>query len=156
MAEKRSRAAWIAVLLALVALAAVVVTLCVRGCRRGPEGDDRTKDPEYTNELKDIIEARKPLVKARNETVSGMKALIAKARAALPAGASDEEVKAELDGHPKKYPEWKGLYEQVLRDNAAIEGNLKDAQSRVRARIMKEHGPGAKSQKAAPGAKKNN
>ncbi len=151
MAEKRSRAAWIAVLLALAALAAVVVALCVRGCRRGPDGYDRTKDPEYVNELKGVIEARKPLVKARNETVSAMKALIAKARAALPAGASDEDVKAELEGHPEKYPEWKGLYEQVLRDNAAIEGSLKDAQSRVRARIMKELGPQAKpSDTAAP------
>jgi hypothetical protein len=103
------------------------------------------------NELKGVIEARKPLVKARNETVSAMKALIAKARAALPAGASDEDVKAELEGHPEKYPEWKGLYEQVLRDNAAIEGSLKDAQSRVRARIMKELGPQAKpSDTAAP------
>jgi len=156
MAEKRSRAAWIAVLLALVALAAVVVTLCVRGCRRGPAGDDRTKDSAYAQELKDVLEARKPLVKARNQTASEMKDVIAKARAALPAGATDEEVKAELDGHPEKYPGWKGLSEQILRDNAAIEGSLKDAQSRVRARIMKEQGPGAKSQKAAPGAKKNN
>ena len=61
MAEKRSRAAWIAVLLALAALAAVVVTLCVRGCRRGPADDDRTKDPAYAQELKDVLEARKPM-----------------------------------------------------------------------------------------------
>ena len=162
MAGKSSRAAWIAVLLALAVVAAVVVTLCVRGCRRGegpgrgPEGYDRTEDPEYANELKGVIEARKPLVKARNQTVSTMKDVIAKARAALPAGASDEEVKAELEGHPEKYPEWKGLSEQILRDNAAIEDSLKDAQSRVRARIMKEQGSQAKSQKAAPGGKKNN
>ena len=150
MAGKLSRAAWIAVALAMVVLA-VVVVLCVRGCRGGAADDDRTQDPAYTQELKDVLEARKPLVKARNETVSAMKALIAKARAALPAGASDEDVKAELEGHPKKYPEWKGLYEQVLRDNAAIEGSLKDAQSRVRARIMKELGPQAKpSDTAAP------
>ena len=156
MAEKPSRTAWFAVLLALAALAVIVVTLCVRGCRRGPAGYDRTKDPEYANELKTVLEARKPLVKARNQTVAEMKDVIAKARAALPAGASDEEVKAELDGHPEKYPEWKGLSEQILRDNAAIEGSLKDAQSRIRARIMKELGPGAKPQKAAPGGKKNN
>ena len=155
MAGKLSRAAWIAVALAVVVLA-VVVALCVRGRRGGSEGYDRTKDPAYVQELTDVIEARKPLVKARNETVSGMKALIAKARAALPAGATDEEVKAELDGHPEKYPEWKELSEKIVQDNAAIEGSLKDAQSRIRARIMKELGPGAKPQKAAPGGKKNN
>ena len=155
MAGKLSRTAWIAVALAMVVLA-VVVVLCVRGCRGGSEGYDRTKDPAYVQELKDVLEARKPLVKARNQTVSEMKDVIAKARAALPAGASDEEVKAELDGHPEKYPEWKGLSEKIVRDNAAIEGSLKDAQSRIRARIMKELGPGAKPQQAAPGGKKNN
>ena len=155
MAGKLSRVAWIAVALAMVVLA-VVVALCVRGCRGGSEGYDRTQDPAYVQELKDVIEARKALVKARNETVSEMKDVIAKARAALPADATDEDVKAELDGHPEKYPEWKGLSEQILRDNAAIEDSLKDAQSRVRARIMKELGPRAKPQKVAPGGKKNN
>ena len=156
MAGKLSRAAWLAVALAMAVLA-VVVALCVRGCRGGSEGYDRTQDPAYAQELKDVLEARKPLVKARNETVSGMKALIAKARAALPAGATDEDVKAELEGHPEKYPEWKGLSEQILRDNAAIEGNLKDAQSRVRARIMKELGPQSKPPvSAAAGGKKTN
>jgi len=155
MAGKLSRTAWIAVALAVVVLA-VVVALCVRGCRRGPAPYDRTQDPAYTQELKDVLEARKPLVKARNQTVSEMKDVIAKARAALPAGATDEDVKAELDGHPEKYPEWKGLSEQILRDNAAIEDSLKDAQSRVRARIMKELGPRAKPQQAAAGDKKNN
>jgi len=155
MAGKLSRTAWIAVALAVVVLA-VVVALCVRGCRRGPAPYDRTQDPAYTQELKDVLEARKPLVKARNQTVSEMKDVIAKARAALPAGATDEDVKAELDGHPEKYPEWKGLSEQILRDNAAIEDSLKDAQSRVRARIMKELGPRAKPQQAAAGGQKNN
>ena len=156
MAGKLSRFAWIAIALALAALA-VVVALCVRGRRSGSEGYDRTQDPAYAQELKDVIEARKALVKARNETVSEMKDVIAKARAALPAGASDEDVKAELDGHPEKYPEWKGLSEQILRDNAAIEDSLKDAQSRVRARVMKELGPQAKPPvSAAAGGKKNN
>ena len=154
MAGKLSRAVWIAVALALAVLA-VVVALCVRG-RRSAQQYDRTQDPAYTHELKDVLEARKPLVKARNQTVSEMKDVIAKARAALPAGASDEEVKAELDGHPEKYPEWKGISEKIVQDNAAIEGSLKDAQSRIRARIMKELGPGAKPQNAAPGGKKNN
>ena len=155
MAGKLSRAAWIAVALTVVVLA-VVVALCVRGRRRGPAPYDRTQDPAYAHELKDVMEARKPLVKARNQTVSEMRALIAKARAALPADATDEAVKAELDGHPEKYPEWKGLSEQILRDNAAIEGSLKDAQSRIRARIMKELGPRAQQQKAAAGGPKNN
>ena len=152
MAVKLSRAAWIAVALALAVLA-VVLVLCVRRCRTGY---DRTKDDVYRQELQDVMESRKPLVRARNKTVSDMKAVIAKARASLPADATDEDVKAELDGHPEKYPEWKGLSEQIAKDNAAIEGSLKDAQSRVRARIMKELGPHAKPPVAAPGGKKKN
>lgn len=156
MAEKTSRFALIAVIVVLL-VAGLVAVLCVRGCRKeqpSPPKYDRTKDPAYRQELLDIQKNRKPLVKARNETVSEMEALIAKARAALPAGATDEEVKAELDGHPEKYPEWKGLYEKIVKENTAIEGSLKDAQSRVRARILKELGPRAKPQKPAGAGKK--
>ena len=150
MAAKFSRFAWIAVLAALLA-AGLAVVLCIRGCAGDvvDQGYDRTKDPAYRQELLDIQNNRKPLVKARNETVSEMEAVIAKARAALPNGATDEEVKAELDGHPEKYPDWKSLNEKIAKDNAAIEDSLKDAQSRVRARILKELGPGAKPQKPA-------
>ena len=154
MAEKTSRFALIAVI-AVLLVAGLVAVLCVRGCRKEPPPPtyDRTKDPAYRQELKDVMNARKPLVKARNETVSEMEAVIAKARAALPAGATDEEVKAELDGNPEKYPEWKSLNEKIAKDNAAIEDSLKDAQSRVRARIMKEIGPNAKPSGPAATAK---
>ena len=145
MAKRSSIIAWIA----LAALAAVaVVLLWLRGCSR-PAEDDRTKDSAYIQSLKDVREAQKPLVRARNQTVSEMEEVIARARQALPDGATDEAVKAELDGHPEKYPEWKGLNERIAADNAAIEGNLKDAQARVRARIMKQLGHGAKPHAAA-------
>ena len=152
MATKLSRFAWIAVIAALLATGLQIV-LCMRGCAGRPAspGYERTKDPAYGQELKDVMKARKPLVKARSETVSEMEAVIAKARAALPQGATDEEVKAELDGNPEKYPEWKGLNEKIAKDNAAIEDSLKDAQSRVRARILKELGPRAKPKPASAG-----
>ena len=150
MAETRSRFV-VAAVLAALAVAVLVVVLCLRGCKASTQRPtyDRTKDAAYREELKGVLDARKSLVKARHETVSEMESVIAKARAALPAGATDEEVKAELDGHPDKYPEWKGLNEKIAKDNKAIEDSLKDAQSRVRARILKELGPGAKLQKPA-------
>lgn len=142
--------AWVPVLIILL-VAGLIALLCIRGCGKGetPPAYDRTKDETYRQELKDVIANRKPLVKARNETVSEMEAVIAKARAALPAGATDDEVKAELEGHPEKYPEWKSLNEKIAKDNKAIEDSLKDAQSRVRARLMKELGPKAMPQKPA-------
>ncbi len=156
MAARISRFALIALIVGLL-VAGLAVLSCIRGCKTSPQtpGYDRTKDETYRHELKDVMKARKPLVKARNETVSEMEAVIAKARAALPAGATDEEVKAELDGHPEKYPDWKSLTEKIVKDNAAIEDSLKDAQSRVRARILKELGPGAKPQKPASAGVKN-
>ena len=39
--------------------------------------------------------------------------------------------------------------EKIAKDNKAIEDSLKDAQSRVRARLMKELGPKAEPQKPA-------
>ena len=155
MAEKTSRFALIAVIVVLL-VAGLVAVICVRGCRKEQPSPtyDRTKDPAYRQELLDIQKDRNRLVKARQKTVSEMESVIAKARAALPAGATDEEVKAELDGHPEKYPEWKGLNEKIAKDNAAIEGSLKDAQSRVRARILKELGPRAKPQMPAGAGKK--
>ena len=150
MAGESSRFAWIAAFAALLVVG-LAVALCMRGCTGRPEdeGYNRTKDSAYRQELIDIQKERKPLVKARNETVAEMETVIAKARASLPNGATDEEVKAELDGHPEKYPDWKSLNEKIAKDNAAIEGSLKDAQSRVRARILKEIGPRAMPQKPA-------
>ena len=152
MAEMRSRTVWIALALALAA-AAIAVLLCMRGrgkAQTPAPAYDRTADAAYQQELEGIIKDRNGLVKARRQTVSGMEAVIAKAREALPAGATDADVKAELDGHPEKYPEWKDLNEKIAKDNAAIEDSLKDAQSRVRARLMKELGPLAKPHKKAP------
>lgn len=151
MAEMRSRTVWIALALALAA-AAVAVLLCMRGRKAQPSAPayDRTVDSAYQQELEGVIKDRNGLVKARRETASGMEAVIAKARQALPAGATDADVKAELDGHPEKYPEWKDLNDKIAKDNAAVEDSLKDAQSRVRARLMKEMGPLAKPQKKAP------
>ncbi len=139
-------------IIALIALAALVAVIVALLCARGGSGkavDDRTKDTAYIQSLKDVREAQKPLVRARHRTVSEMEAVIERARQALPAGATDDAVKAELDGHPDKYPEWKGLNERIAADNAAIEGNLKDAQARVRARILKQLGSGAKPHAAA-------
>ena len=131
-------------IIALAALAAIAAAVYfLRSSGRGG-GDGRTGDPEYAQELKDVMERRKPLVRERNATVARMQAVIDRARAALPPGATDDEVKAELEGHPDKYPEWKGLNEKIAKDNAAVEGSLKEAQARVRARIMREAGYGKK------------
>ena len=151
MAARPSRFVWVA--LAILAAVAVAV-LCVRGCSRGGT-DDRTKDDAYAQELKDVMEARKPLVRARAQTAAEMEAVIARARKALPADATDEAVKAELEGHPDRYPEWKALGTRIAADNAAIEGSLRDAQARVRARIRKQSAAAApKSAPAQAGERK--
>lgn len=152
MKRGASIAAWLALLAAIVA--AVVAIVCVRGCRTRPPKDDRTKDAAYIQSLKDVMKDRKGLVKARNETVAEMQSVIDRARAALPEGATEADIKAELEGHPEKYPEWKALNGRIAADNAAIEASLKEARERVRARILKQKGAGAAQRPPASATKK--
>lgn len=162
MAHRSSRFAWIA--MSALAMSAIAASFCMQGCRkeRQPEKEqmpkaeeqspkyDRTKDAAYQQELLGEIPSNRNMqVKARRQTVADMRAVIAKARAALPEGAADEAVKAELEGNPGKYPEWKALNERIAKDNAAIAEGFKDAQARVRARLVKELGPQARPQNMA-------
>ncbi len=99
---------------------------------------DRSKDKAYQQ---DLVESRKEQQKiaVRNADITmQMQRLIERARKALPAGATDEQVKAELDNNPKKYPAWKALYERSLDNKAKVEKSLADARAKVRERIQRE------------------
>jgi hypothetical protein len=63
-----------------------------------------------------------------------MTALIERTRAALPEGASDEAVKAELD----KSAEWRELEAQNARLIGEIEKTLAQARETVRQRMLAE------------------
>jgi len=106
-------------------LLAVLSTTGLPGCRgekKAPEAgktDTAEKVPlfqqqEFRNELAQKRQERmEQIVIPFNEIRVKLEALVAQARAALPEGASDEQIRTELDGNPEKYPEWSKLFAQA-------------------------------------------
>lgn len=109
------------------------------GCEKKPEVVvQRSQDPVYQKALADTVAQRNRAAGARVKIAQQMEELVARARAALPKDASDEQVKAELEGHPEKYPGWKALSEALLKANAKLDKAAADARDTVRARILQE------------------
>ena len=127
---------------ALTPFAAAVLVLvfaALTGCDDKPKVyTDRQQDPSYQKELKGTVESQKTLAKSQAKIAAQMERLVTRARAALPEGATDDEIRAELDGHPEKYPGWKTLSATFAEVNASMEKELANARSIVRRRIQKE------------------
>ena len=99
-------------------------------------------EEEYYESLAAKRAERLPVVSARAKAVKAMEAIIAEAKNALAAGGkenpSDEELKAEIEGNPEKYPEWKKLYAEVERLNGELAAKLKEARDLARERARRE------------------
>ena len=98
----------------------------------------RTQDAAYTNALRKVQVKRNVIASRRREVVEQMEKLVARARKALPEGATDEQVRNELLNNPRKYPGWNELSRMLREHNASAENELKDARRLVMARIMQE------------------
>ena len=126
-----------------LALAAILAAVC--GCGRDrkpaePEGPavPRAHDAAYQKALRDVQTRRNAIAARRHEVVERMEALAERARKALPEGATEEQVRAELLNNPRKYPGWSGLSRMLREQNARAEQELKDARRLVMTRIMQE------------------
>ena len=127
-----------------IALAAILagVVGCDREQKPAPQprpAVPRTQDASYKKALKDVQVKRNAVASRRREIVEQMEALVARARKALPAGATEEQIRNELLDNPRKYPGWSALSRALREENARAEQELKDARRLVAARIMKEH-----------------
>ena len=129
----------------LAAVSFALVLAVLTGCDGRPEVyAQRKADPSYRKDLEASVAQQKRTNASLATVRSQMDRLEARARAVLPAGATPEQVKAELDANPAKYPGWQTLsarFEQLSRDK---EKELADVRRLVRERIVKE----AKDQKA--------
>ena len=92
----------------------------------------RASDAAYLNRLKDLRNGQKKAASERNDIEKKMELERKRARAALGEKATDEQVLAELESNPVKYPQWKYL---VGSRNAA-EGELKNAREKARTEIV--------------------
>ena len=122
---------------ATVTMMIACVALC--GCERKPEVyTSRGEDPEYRKALEESHARQNATAKTRNRIVTQMEELVARARATLPKDATDEQVKAELESNPGKYPGWKALSAALAKANADLERQMGNVRATVRARILKE------------------
>ncbi len=138
----------------ILPFAAALVAVFAYYALRGKGGEESTVSEEaalqeHYAELKAKRAERIPIANERAKAVKAMEDIIAQARNALAANGvekpTDDELKAEIEGHPEKYPEWKELYAKVERLNSEYSAKLRETQAAVREQ-MKRSGvqvPGA-------------
>lgn len=127
-------------------VALLVCALFAGGCSKESEpvsaAESRMNDPVYVAQLQEVQQERNKIASKNRRTADALQKLVASARANLPAGAKDEAVMAELEGHPEKYPQWKELNVALAAENVAFEENRQRAMRTVRARILQEAAAG--------------
>ena len=114
--------------------------------------DARAKDREYQAELQESIAAQRRKMVPRRNIEKQMAQLREQARQALPAGATEEQVRAELEGNPRKYPAWHELTMAMKSNIAEVQRDQLAAQAALRRRILLEKTKG-RAQGAAPAEK---
>lgn len=146
--KKRAGFAFTAKIVSMLFLCAAAVSGCKRrqpqsvdgleGVSGGGDGPavvtNRMQDPVYRQALDDNRQSQVQKAAVRHAVVGRMERMIAEVRAALPAGADDEAVKAEL----AKRPEWKVLEEENARALAEVEATLAEARESIRRRMEAE------------------
>ena len=154
----------------LVALlgAVLCVCACLVGCERkdathsAPPASEakpaatsvvsRANDAAYQAQVKGFATADLNIHRTRAKIEARIEQLRARAKAALPADATDEQVAAELENNPGKYPAWRELDAARKANLAEEEKNRAAAQSAVRQRILREVAEGRAQ--GAPAAEK--
>ena len=123
----------------LATVAMVFGLVALIGCEKKPEVyTNRTGDPAYLNDLRQVRARQNEKAAVRQRLVKQVEELVARARASLPQGATDEQVKAELVGNPQKYPGWSALSAALAKADAELRREMGNAREIVRRRISKE------------------
>ena len=133
------------ILAPLVAVVCLLAFVAFEGCERKPDesvpqgsGGNASEDPAYSKALKDQVAQQKRTAMALAKIKRQMDDLKERARAKLGKDATEEQIKAELDGNPAKYAGWKLLVDAYAKANAKMEKELADVRGIVRRRIEKE------------------
>ena len=98
----------------------------------------RADDAAYQAQLKDHIAAQRSVNVAREKILARMEQVRERARKALPEGATDEQVKAELEGNPRKYPAWGELVAALAKNQEELENKKASAVAAIRRRVLRE------------------
>ena len=137
----------------LVALlgAVLCVCACLVGCERkesappapavtnaSAKAASRLDDPAYRARVTNHIAAQRRTYVAREQILARMEQVRERARKALPEGATDEQVKAELESNPRQYPAWRELVAALEQNAEESKRNSAAAQTTIRRRILRE------------------
>lgn len=134
----------------LPAVAAFCLFAALCGCGKRPESVsapppppkpavlDRMQDPVYTNALMEARREQVARVRRAEPVLKLMDSMKARARKALPQGATEARVLEELDAHPAKYPGWRELRTRAAELEREQEKGRREARALVRARILQE------------------
>ena len=137
----------------LVALlgAVLCVCACLVGCERKESASSapavtnapakavsRMDDAVYRAQVTNLIAAQRRTYVARERILARMEQVRERARKALPEGATDEQVKAELESNPRQYPAWRELVAALEQNAEESKRNSAAAQTTIRRRILRE------------------
>ena len=141
----------------LVALLGAVLCACacLVGCERkeaaSPEppasavsnapakqADSRLDDAAYQANLQNRLAVQRHTQEERQMIQAQMARLRARARKALPADATDEQVTAELEGNPRRYPGWREMNESLVKNGEKAKRDEAATYTMVRRRVLRE------------------
>ena len=131
--------------------AVLCVCACLVGCERKESAPSapavtnapakavsRLDDPAYQAQVTNHIAAQRRTNVARERVRARMEQMRERARKALPEGAPDEQVKAELENNPRQYPAWRELVAALEQNAEESKRNSAAAQTTIRRRILRE------------------
>ena len=107
----------------------------------------RADDTNYQAQVRGMIDANRRTYAERQGILARMEQVRERARKALPANATDEQVMAEIEGNPQKYPAWRELVAALGNNAEELKGNNAAALSTVRRRVLREVAEQRKSAK---------
>ena len=99
----------------------------------------------YQAQLGGLVKEQQKKAKTHAHIQKRLRDMEARARAALPAGATPEQVRAELEGNPQKYPAYHGLVRAEAASKAAAR-DFSKARETIRAHHMQRNPAGNRAQ----------
>lgn len=114
--------------------------------------DERAHDAAYQKQLGDVGKERHRIIQKRALAERRMEQLRVRARKALPPGATDAQVEAELEANPTKYLAWRELV-SAWKASVAEEERLNAAMQAAVARRISRKETGNRAQGAVPEVK---
>lgn len=98
----------------------------------------RENDAVYQAKVQDRLAVKRRTQVDHGKILALKERLRARARKNLPAGATEEQVTAEIEGNPRKYPGWQELNEALVKNGEKAKRDEAATYTMVRRRVLRE------------------